>query len=226
MGMEHGDRFYYVLYSNGVDHQKLKSKIENKLSGTYSEAFIPYMEYYKRGDKAVKTRPMFPNYIFIYTDIGAMDLHKRVREVVSELKKGIRELGFKEQYFGQTIDWDTMTEDELIMYPNISEKEASFLELLRSGNGLLSMSKGYEVSKGKYVVMEGPLQAYEDKIIDVDKHNRKAFLKFEINGRCAQAGFECKPKAYWFPKIDSKIAVLSDGTEVDLEELKQNVMKI
>lgn len=51
-------------------------------------------------------------------------------------------------------------------------------------------------------------------------------MKFEINGRCAQAGFECKPKVYWFPKIDSKIAVLSDGTEVDLEELNQNVMKI
>lgn len=121
---------------------------------------------------------MLPNYTFIYTDIGAMSLHKKVREVVSELKKGIREMGFKEQYFGQTIDRDTMTEDELIMYPNISEKEASFLELLRSGNGLLSMSKGYEVSKGKYVVMEGPLQAYEDKIIDVDKHNRKA--SFEV----------------------------------------------
>lgn len=54
----------------------------------------------------------------------------------------------------------------------------------------------------------------------------RLLLKFEINGRCAQVGFECKPKVYWFPKIDSKIAVLSDGTEVDLEELKLNVMKI
>ena len=61
------------------------------------------------------------------------------------------------------------------------------------------MSAGYE-ENNRYVVMAGPLKAYEDKIDDVDKHNRNAFLSFEINGKQAQAGFECKPREFWFPK--------------------------
>ena len=90
------------------------------------------------------------------------------------------------------------------------------------------MSSGYEcVDKGKktYVVMEGPLKAYEDRIVAVDKHNRKAFLEFEFNGRRAQAGFNCMPKAHWFPEEDSQVVKLSDNTEVDLTELMRNIME-
>ena len=88
------------------------------------------------------------------------------------------------------------------------------------------MSAGYDDGNKKYVVMEGSLKAFQDKIIDVDKHGRKAFLTFNINGSQAQAGFECKPKSHWFPKEDSNIVKLEDGTEVDLKELTRSVMKI
>ena len=138
----------------------------------------------------------------------------------------VRELGFKEQYCKDGIEADESSEDEIVLYPSVSDDEAEFLDLLRQGNGLLTMSAGYDDGNKKYVVMEGPLKAFPDKIIDVDKHSRKAFLTFNINGNHVQAGFECKPKAYWFPKEDSNIAKLEDGTEVDLEELKRSVMKI
>lgn len=216
---------YYILFSQNADQQKIKIRLLNKLTDTDSEVFIPYMEYYKRGEKAVKTKPIFPNYMFIYTSVDPMLLHKKIRDVVGEIRIGIRELGFKEQYFGESIDMDKASDDEIILYPNVSDAEKQFLDMLRQGNGLLTMSTGYEENK-KYIVMEGPLKAYEDKIDDVDKHNKKAFLKFEIDGRQAQAGFECKPKAYWFPKKDSSIVKLEDGTEVDLEELKRKVMTI
>ena len=74
------------------------------------------------------------------------------------------------------------------------------------------------------MVMDGPLKPFEDMIANVDKHNRKAFLKFEVDGRKAQAGFECKPKAHWFEDSSSKLATLSDGSEVDLNELRQKVL--
>lgn len=217
---------YYVLYTQAVESQKVKDKFKNKLSGTNSEVFIPCMEYYKRGDKAIKVRPIFPNYIFIYSDLSMMELHRIVREVVDELRKGIRELGFKGQYYDTSNKRNGEANDDLILYPGISEEETVFLDFLRQGNGLLTMSAGYEAGKKSYVVMEGPLKAYQDKIVDVDKHNRKAFLSFEINGRIAQAGFECKPKAHWFPNEKSGVATLSDGSEVDLEQLKRDVMKI
>jgi transcription antitermination factor NusG len=214
-----------MLYSQTADQQKVKTGLEAKLEGTDSEVFIPCMEFYKRGEKAVKIKPVFPNYVFIYTNVSPMELHKMIRNAAREISTGVRELGFKEQCFGETIDPDITPEEKMILYPNVSEAEAEFLDFLREGNGLLKMSAGYEEGK-KFVVMEGPLKAYEDKIKDVDKHNRKAFLAFEINGSCAQAGFECKPKSHWFPKEDAKLPKLDDGTEVDLEELRRNIMKI
>ena len=108
---------------------------------------------------------------------------------------------------------------------DLDEEEERFLDFLRQGDGLLKMSYGYEEEK-TYHVMEGPLQAYEDKILKVDKHNKKAFLSFEYSGHRAQAGFECKPKAHWYPGKDSKLVTLPDNTEVDLTELKKKVMKI
>ena len=38
------------------------------------------------------------------------------------------------------------------------------------------------------VVLEVSLRAYADRIINVDKHNRRAFLEFEINGSRAHDG--------------------------------------
>ena len=219
-------KMYHILYSQAKDQQNLKNRLEKELSGTDSEVFIPYMEYYKRGEKAVKIKPVFPNYTFIYTDLDPMVLHRRIRDIVGKMWMVVRELGFKEQYYGESIDADRVDEDDIILYPCVRDNEAEFLDLLRQGNGLLAMSAGYEEGKKNYVVMEGPLKAFESKIKDVDKHNRKVFLTFEINGSVAQAGFECKPKTYWFPSGNSKIARLEDGTEIDLEELKRKVMKI
>ena len=65
-----GKKRYYILYSQIADQQKLRNRLEIKLVDTGSEVFIPYMEYYKRGEKAVKIKPIFPNYMFIYTDIN------------------------------------------------------------------------------------------------------------------------------------------------------------
>ena len=220
------EKRYYILYSLASDQKNLKNKLERELAGTNSEVFIPYMEYYRRGDKAVKTKPVFPNYTFIYTGMDSMELHKLVRDIVGKLRVAVRELRFKEQYYKDGIEADESLEDEIVLYPSVSDDEAEFLNLLRQGNGLLTMSAGYDDGNKKYVVMEGPLKAFRDKIIDVDKHSRKAFLTFYINGNHVQAGFECKPKTYWFPKEDSNIAKLEDGTEVDLEELKRSVMKI
>lgn len=85
--------------------------------------------------------------------------------------------------------------------------------------GLLRMSYGYKDGEKKYKVMEGPLRAYESHIKDVNVRDRKAYLDFEIQGRIVKAGFELKPKRFWFPEDKDSPEVLSDGTEVDLKEL-------
>lgn len=89
--------------------------------------------------------------------------------------------------------------------------------------GVLRMSYGYREGR-KYIVMQGPLKAYQDHITDVNVHDRKAFLDITINGRAVRAGFEVKPKRYWFPEDRDAPTVLHDGAEVDLEKLRNMMM--
>lgn len=89
--------------------------------------------------------------------------------------------------------------------------------------GVLRMSYGYREG-GKYVVMKGPLKAYENRITDVNVHDRKAYLDIRINGHAVRAGFEVKPKRYWFPDDNGAPMVLHDGTEVNLERLRNMMM--
>lgn len=92
--------------------------------------------------------------------------------------------------------------------------------------GLLRMSYGYKTGEKKYKVMEGPLRAYESHIRDVNVRDRKAYLDFEIQGCIVKAGFELKPKRFWFPEDRDAPEVLSDGTEVDLNELVRAMTKL
>lgn len=207
MGKNEAKKTYHVLYTQVMDQDKVKLRLDMKLKGTDCEIFIPRMEYYRRSEKTVKIKPIFPGYTFIRTAIPPDELHDVVREIMKESKIGIRELGFKDQHF----------------YPCISLEEAEYLDFLCTDGEVLEMSVGYQDGK-KYIVMDGPLKIFEDKIVGVDKHNRKAFLKFEIDGRRAQAGFECKPKAHYVANKNAKLATLSDGSEVDLNELRWKVL--
>lgn len=89
--------------------------------------------------------------------------------------------------------------------------------------GVLMMSYGY-CENGKYVVMEGPLKGYEERIVRIDRRKRKAYLDIEINGHVVKAGFGLKGKGYWFPKDKNVQAVLEDGTEVDPAGIAKKMM--
>ncbi len=228
--------------------------MKRHLEEGHGTAFVPRMEYYRRGDKAVKIREMFKGYVFVYSTLNIRELHFLIRRYRRELDAGLRELALRERATGdptypyreyQTSDTDLGTglsckgidvpakdgdeigslyksPESLVKGSNASEdkdipvsseeskeglyelsditaEEERFLDTLREGDGLLGMSSGYRDGT-QIVVMEGPLKDYEDCIDCVDAHNRKAFLAFMLNGRQAQAGFNCRPKTDWFPE--------------------------
>lgn len=104
---------------------------------------------------------------------------------------------------------------------NHGEESAAALRI--PTEGVLWMSYGYREG-GKYVVMKGPLKEYQNRIARVNAHDRKAYLDIKINGRAVRAGFELKPKRYWFPDDSDAPMVLHDGTEVNLENLRNMMM--
>lgn len=104
---------------------------------------------------------------------------------------------------------------------NHGEESAAALRI--PSEGVLWMSYGYREG-GKYVVMKGPLKEYQNRIARVNAHDRKAYLDIKINGRAVRAGLELKPKRYWFPDDSDAPMVLHDGTEVNLENLRNMMM--
>lgn len=104
---------------------------------------------------------------------------------------------------------------------NHGEESAAALRI--PTEGVLRMSYGYREG-GKYVVMKGPLKEYQNRIARVNAHDRKAYLDIKINGRAVRAGLELKPKRYWFPDDSDAPMVLHDGTEVNLENLRNMMM--
>ena len=104
----------------------------------------------------------------------------------------------------------------------LTEEETRFLDLMLNEKGIVEMSEGYR-EKGKYIVEKGPLKAFEKQIVDVDMHNRMAYLDFQFKGRVTKAGMEIRPKRYWFPDDKDAPVLLDDGTEVNLQELRKRM---
>lgn len=90
--------------------------------------------------------------------------------------------------------------------------------------GVLPMSFGYREKDGKYVVMEGPLKGHEDRIVDVNLKDRRAYLNLKVGGKWARVGLEIRSKSYWYPKENGLPTVLSDGSEINCEDIAAAMM--
>lgn len=231
---------YSVLYTQVLKQEKLRDILKMAMPEGRGCVFYPSMEVYRRGSGGGRTEiiPMFPGYIFIRSDMGEKELHHLIGSCRGKLSTFIRELSLSEKRAAEISPFeDSGEEANDCILSDLGEDEAAFMDfLLDAGNtdgkadgeagkenppmeGLLRMSYGYREGGNNYKVMEGPLRAYESRIQDVNVRDRKAYLDFAVQGRIVKAGFEIKPKRFWFPEDKDAPEVLSDGTEVDLVEL-------
>lgn len=236
---------YYVLYTPAVKQAKLEAAMKEALPDGRGIVFCPCMECWRRNSGECEVKPIFPGYIFIRSDLDILEIHEFVKKHRRKFGTFIKELGLSGIYtfgtgqFGDSRD--AQEKEDRYRLTDLTEEEAEFMDFLLGDagekemadvrgeesvtprEGLLKMSYGYR-EDGKYIVMEGPLKAYENRIANVNRHNRKAYLDFEVNGCVVKAGFEVKPKRYWFPEDENTPEVLADGTEVDLRELENKMM--
>ena len=129
---------YCILYIQDSEQHKLINLIEKYMSKEHGEVFYPCMEYYRRDAKAVKVKPIFPGYVFLYTDFNIKEVHNMIREHRAEISSGMRELRLSEQWMS---DKNFLFADNegtgLFDLSDVSEEEEKFLDYLREGNGLL-----------------------------------------------------------------------------------------
>lgn len=238
---------YCVLYTNVLKQAEVSAVLKKALPDGRGTVFYPCMECYRRdaGGK-IAIRPIFPGYIFIRSDMRELELHEFIRNNSSGLMAFTRELKFSQKKAsGEDVftGWDKRkVDDARYEFSDLTEEETEFMDFLLgvdntggeiSGStfegdlpveGLLKMSYGYQEGN-KYKIMKGPLRAFENHIVGVNKHDKKAFLDFQINGNVVRAGLDIMPKRYWFPEDKDTPEVLTDGTEVDLQALAKAMMR-
>ncbi len=207
---------YYVLFTQTVKQDKLKEALEKAFPADRGTVLLPRMQWWRRGRNKIELKTLYPGYVFIKTDMNVTELHGFIRAHRMDIQTFIRELGLYEKR-ARGEDADNEVEFKI---NDLTEIETHFLNQMLDENGIMMMSEGYG-KKGNYTVMNGPLKAFEDRIVDVDNHNRMAYLDFTFRGHIAKAGMHLLPRKHWFPRDDDETETLEDGTEVDLGELKR-----
>lgn len=212
--------FHYSVLFTWTEKQ---SEVQQFLSGVFpvnrGRVFLPMREYYRRDKKAVAIKPLFPGYLFVYSDMDRQELHDFLFAHRVKIPTFLKELGspgvkLQGKQIGSQGGLSDLTHDE-----------SSFLDSILDEDGIQRMSAGYREGNGQIIVMEGPLLAFQNRIIRVDRHERLAYLNLKFRELDIVAGLEVKPKRYYFPDGKDVPVVLEDGTEVDLMGLKKRMME-
>lgn len=166
---------WYVLFVL-LERQE---KLLNILHQHDIDAFAPTMEYYRRDIRSLTIKPMFPGYIFVRSEMSQIRFDDFLNQLGDQKRGMIKEL---------------KKDSEQQASGALREEEIDFLTGILDEKACMRMS--YAVLRdGRAVVTDGPLAAYEEHIVKVDRHNRLAYLDLNYFDRQIQAGLTIGQKA-------------------------------
>lgn len=166
--------FWYVLYVRTNAEQRVMKDLAQAYAkrgfGYGFEPFCPESEIYYRGKQArqlgkqYRKRPLFPNYVFVETQMPSDEFLKEFSAYVYNSPDIVRVL----HYGGSS---------------NIAldDGERNRFEYLFKGKRCLERSEGYIVGD-KVTITAGPLVGQEGLITYVNRHNRLAVITVEMFG--------------------------------------------
>ena len=155
----------YVLFCQTLKVEKI-AKILNQKNGI--KAIIPKMETYIRKTDEIVLKAIFPGYLFVQSNLEQEEFSILLKSLYAEKDGIIKELK-KENVSALTLD------------------EIKLLNEFLNKNGILEMSYGYKMS-GRTVVVKGPLEKFQDNIIDSNKRDMYVTLNINFLGRNIKAG--------------------------------------
>ncbi len=131
------------------------------------EPFCPDVEYYFRNKQAkldgtsFRKRALFPNYVFIETDMPEAEFIESFEKFIFASSDIIRLLGYSEKDIA------------------LHAEEKARLEALLEQDRCLKRSVGKMIGS-RVVVESGPLKGKENYITHIDRHNRAATIAFDM----------------------------------------------
>lgn len=168
---------WYVLYTKTNTESRVISDFTEAFNNRkldYSvELFCPESEMYYRKSKdatggTYKKRPLFPNYVFIETDMPENDFIKEFSDFIYKSNDIIRLLKYGTGRIA------------------IAAEERMRFEYLFKGKRCLDRSVGIIVGD-KITVTLGPLKGFEGLISHINRHNRTATIQVEMFGGVIEA---------------------------------------
>lgn len=228
---------YYVLFTQTLKQWDVTESIRRTLPEGRGIAFYPCVELWMGSLGQTVVEPLFPGYVFIRSDMDQYEMHDFIRNRRKEVLSFIKELRISER---KTAGEMAVAEGDGYL-ADLKEEEAELLDFMLgfclegdSGKkiwcrklpaiGVMGMSYGYKEKNGRYVVMEGPLRGHEDRIVDVNPRDRRAYLNLKVGGRLARVGLTLRGKKYWFPGDKASPDVLGDGTVVNCRDVAAAMM--
>ena len=148
---------WYVIF---VNEDKINDLIIYFNNQPNIHAFIPKIEKLmkKDGEKVFLQVPMFPNYVFIETQLDEFEFNRYLMEIGNDVVSLINVM----QSDSQTV-------------LAISNEEKNLLESLFNHDYTITLSKGV-IIEGTLMVQEGPLMGKEEMIKKIDRHKRIALI--------------------------------------------------
>ena len=155
----------YVLFCQTLKVEKIAKLLNRK---DRIKAIIPKMETYIRKTDEIVLKAMFPGYLFVQSTLGQEEFSILLKSLYEEKDGIIKEL--------KKENVSALTHDEI-----------ELLNELLNKNGILEMSYGYKMH-GRTIVVKGPLEKFQDNIIDSDKRDMYVILNISFMGRNIKAG--------------------------------------
>ncbi len=167
---------FYVIWVQSQKEHEFKVRFEkNTESSLYSRLLlITRIEKQKHRDRYIeKERLLFPGYLFIETNCP-----EKIHETLRAQPEYIKILGNDGQFLPLT------------------QREEDFINRITGHTERVDMSLGI-IDGGAVKVLSGPLSGFEQYIVKVDRHKRKAFLEMELFGEVKKivAGLEIVEKS-------------------------------
>lgn len=158
---------WYVLYVRGGKEEQIVRHLRKEGLA----AFVPKVEkiHKKQGVSFKVEKVLFPNYIFVESELNSIDFNVKLSEVK-----------MKRFFQAKNLQYDLEGTSAL------SEEEQLMLERLLGKNKVVRHSTGI-IEGDRIIILDGPLKGFESSIKKIDRHQRKAIIEVDVSSHPLQA---------------------------------------
>lgn len=157
--------FWYVFYVRIGSEFQVEQLLKKRLDVDVFRPFVPIHEMLFKSAGTIKkeTKPLFRGYVFIESELPALEFIKRTSTLIYSTSSIIRLLRYSDMEIA------------------VRESERQMLMSLCNDDYCIELSSGI-AEKDRILITQGPLKGRESIVSKVDRHKRQAYVEVEFMG--------------------------------------------